>query len=92
MNRSLLDHLELYNIDENEPILTSGVVCRLLKIPVWILKELDREKVVSPTRKRGCSRLYSRRELTVLRHVWYYMNEKKVNVNGIKIILELERK
>jgi MerR family transcriptional regulator, heat shock protein HspR len=76
----------------DEPLYTSGVVCRLLEIPVWVLKQLDRESVVSPPRRKGRSRLYSKNELTKLRHVWYYMNINKVNVHGVKVILEMEER
>ena len=78
-------------ISLDEPIFTTGVVCRLIDIPVWILKQLDREQIVSPPRKtEGKARLYSKRELKLVKHCWYYMKTRKVNVNGLKVILEIE--
>ena len=79
-------------VAEDEPVFTSGVVSRLLEIPIWILKQLDREKVVSPPRVKGKSRLYSKKELERINHVWYYMRERGVNVGGVKVILEMEAK
>lgn len=79
-------------ISENEPVYTSGVVTRLLGIPVWVLKQLDRESVVKPPRKKGRHRFYSRNELKKLEHIWYYMNEQGVNVHGVRVILEMEAK
>lgn len=80
-------------IDVDEPIYTTGVIQRLLHIPIWVIKQLDREGVVSPERKIvGSSRLYSKRELKKLAHCWLYMNEKGVNVKGLKVILEIEAK
>jgi DNA-binding transcriptional MerR regulator len=79
-------------IPDNEPVYTSGVVTRLLGIPVWVLKQLDRESVVKPPRKKGRHRFYSRNELKKLEHVWYYMNEHGVNVHGVRVILEMEAK
>jgi MerR family transcriptional regulator/heat shock protein HspR len=79
-------------VAEDDPVFTSGVVCRLLGIPVWVLKQLDREKVVSPPRAKGRSRLYSKKELKQIGHVWYYMSERRVNVDGVKVILEMEAK
>lgn len=81
---------ERFEIPDDEPVFTSGVVCRLLEIPVWILKQLDRENVVRPPRRKGRSRLYSKREMEKIRHVWYYMRVKRVNVHGVKVILEME--
>lgn len=83
--------IEEVTIDIDEPVFTTGVVCRLLDIPVWVLKQLDREAIVSPPRKReGQSRLYSQRELKMVKHCWYYMSEHGVNVSGLKVILKIE--
>jgi len=79
-----------FTIGDDEPVYTSGVVCRLLRIPVWVLKQLDRECMVSPPRRSRGFRLYSMREVTKLHKIWYYMNEKGVNVQGVKIILEMQ--
>lgn len=82
----------LLEIPDNEPVYTSGVVTRLLGIPVWVLKQLDKESVVKPPRKKGRHRFYSRNELKKLEHIWYYMNEQGVNVQGVRVILEIEAK
>ncbi len=81
---------EVFEVGADEPVYTSGVVCRLLGIPVWVLKQLDREEIVTPRRKKGRSRLYSNEELNKLNHVWYIMREKKVKVAGLKYVLEME--
>ncbi len=80
----------IFDVGVNEPVYTSGVVCRLLGIPIWVLKQLDREKVVSPPRKKGKSRLYSKDELDKLSHIWYVMKEKNVKVSSLKYFLEME--
>ncbi|HTL71135.1 MAG TPA: MerR family transcriptional regulator [Candidatus Eisenbacteria bacterium] len=79
-----------FHIAADEPVFTSGVVCQLLSIPIWVLKQLDRENVVRPSRRKKSGRLYSRRELDKLEQVWFYMKTKRVNVQGVKVILELE--
>jgi MerR family transcriptional regulator, heat shock protein HspR len=75
----------------DEPVYTSGVISRLLDIPLWVLKQLDKEDVVKPPRSKGRYRFYSRNELKKLKHVWYYMKIRRVNVHGLKVILEMER-
>jgi MerR family transcriptional regulator, heat shock protein HspR len=83
---------EEFYIDVDEPVYTSGIVVRLLDIPVWILKQLDKEGVVCPIRKKkGSCRLYSKRELSYLAHCWEYISEKGVNVKGLKVILDMEK-
>jgi len=34
---------EEMEIDPDVPIYTSSVVCRLLGVPIWVLKQLDKE-------------------------------------------------
>lgn len=83
---------EDFEFDMNEPVFTTSVVTRLLGIPVWVLKQLDRESVVCPPRRhRECSRLYSKKDMLVLRKAWYYMSVKKIKVHGVKVLLELEK-
>jgi MerR family transcriptional regulator/heat shock protein HspR len=82
----------IFDVSINEPVYTSGVVCKLLGIPVWVLKQLDKEGIISPPRKKGKSRLYSKNELNKLSHIWYIMKEKKVRVSGLKYILEMEER
>lgn len=79
-------------ISPDEPIYTTGVVCRLINIPVWVLKQLDRYGIVSPQRKKGKARLYSMRELKKLQKCWFYIKEHKVNIKGLKVILDMEKK
>jgi len=82
-----------FEIDIDEPVFTTGVIQRLLDIPVWVIKQLDKEGIVSPDREiEGCARLYSKRELNKLAHCWEYMSKKGVKVKGLKVILEMEEK
>jgi len=82
----------IFEVGINEPVYTSGVIQRLLGIPVWVLKQLDKENIVRPPRKKGKSRLYSKKELNKLSHIWYLMKEKRVKVDGLKVILEMEER
>lgn len=77
-------------IDNDEPIFTTGVICKLLSIPHHVLKQLDEEGIVTPPRKKGKSRLYSKRELKKIQICWCYISEKKVNIPALRIILEME--
>ncbi|MFA5163853.1 MAG: MerR family transcriptional regulator [Patescibacteria group bacterium] len=82
----------IFDVGLDEPVYTSGVINKLLGIPVWVLKQLDKENIIRPLRKKGKSRLYSKNELNKLSHIWYLMKEKGVKVDGLKIILEMEEK
>jgi len=81
-----------FELDPEEPVFTTGVVCKLLKMPVWVLKQLDIEGLVSPPRKNtNNSRLYSTVQMKKLKRCWYYMNTKGVKINGLRIILKMEK-
>jgi DNA-binding transcriptional MerR regulator len=79
-----------FKIGADEPIYPSGVVVKLLGIPMHVLKQLDEEDIVKPPRKKGRARLYSKRELKKLENCWYYMKRHKVNIGGLKVILGME--
>lgn len=86
------EKFEAPEINLDEPIMTTGVVSGILRMPLWVLKQLDEQKVVSPKRRKGMGRLYSTNEFNRLKHIWYLMNVRRVKVDGIKVILEMEAK
>ena len=77
-------------IGPEEPVYVIGVVCRLVNIPVWTLRQLDKAGVVRPKRTGKKNRLYSLRDLKRLEYVHYLMEKKRVNIHGVKLILEKE--
>ncbi len=81
-----------FEIDKDEPVYTTGIVCRLLKIPVWTLKKFDREKIVMPKRREGNDRLYSKKDLNRLQYFWGLMRIKKVKFAGLKVIMQMKEK
>jgi len=87
------DFFEEVKIDGDMPVFTSGVVCKLLDIPVWVLKQLDREGIVCPPRKNtDQTRLYSKQQLNKLKYCWYYISQHNVKMGGLKVILKIEQK
>jgi len=77
-------------ISPEEPVYVMGVVCKLVDIPVWTLRQLDRAGVVRPKRLGKKNRLYSLKDLKRLEYVHYLMVQKRVNIHGLKIILGKE--
>jgi len=76
------------HISPDEPVYVISVVSRLVDLPVWTLRQLDKVGVVCPKRIGRKSRLYSLKDIRRLEYVHYLMEEKRVNIHGIKIILE----
>lgn len=78
-------------ISPDEPVYVISVVSKLLSLPVWTLRQLDKYGIVCPKRIGKKSRLYSLKEIKRLEYIQYLMEEKHVNMHGIRLILEIEK-
>jgi len=88
------DPLEQFSVEINPqaPLFIISVVSEMVHIPIWTLRKLDDMGVVQPRRMGKKTRCYSKQQIEVLSYVHYLMTEKGVNISGIKVILELEKK
>lgn len=77
-------------ISPDEPVYVISVVSKLVSLPVWTLRELDKKGVVCPKRIGKKSRLYSLKDVKRLEYVHYLMEDRHVNIHGIRLILERE--
>jgi MerR family transcriptional regulator/heat shock protein HspR len=77
-------------ISPDEPVYVISVVSKLVELPVWTLRALDKAGIVKPKRIGKKSRLYCLKDVKRLEYIHYLMQDKGVNIHGIKIILELE--
>ena len=77
-------------ISQDEPVYVISVVSRLVSLPVWTLRQLDKAGVVIPKRIGKKNRFYSLKDVKRLEYVHYLMEEKHVNIHGIKLIIEKE--
>ncbi len=77
-------------ISPDEPVYVISVVSKLVDMPVWTLRQLDKAGVVRPKRIGKKNRFYSLKDVKRLEYVHYLMEEKRVNIHGIKIILKSE--
>lgn len=77
-------------ISQDEPVYVISVVSRLVSLPAWTLRQLDKAGIVSPKRIGKKNRFYSLKDVKRLEYVHYLMEEKHVNIHGIKLIIEKE--
>ena len=77
-------------ISPDEPVYVISVASKLVDLPVWTLRQLDKAGIVCPKRIGKKSRLYSLKDIKRLEYVHYLMQDKRVNIHGIKIIIETE--
>lgn len=78
-----------FAIAADEPVYVIGVVSELVQLPIWTLRVLDREGLVKAHRRAGRSRLYSLADVRRLRHIRVLMIEQGVNIQGIRVILQI---
>lgn len=74
----------------DEPLYVISIAARLAGLPLWTLRVLDKEGIVRPQRTVSDRRLYSDRDIASLARVRYLTEERGVNINGVKLILEME--
>ena len=74
----------------DEPVYVISIAAKLAGLPSWTLRVLDKEGVVRPKRTAKDRRLYSDRDIALLARIRYLTEERGVNMNGVKLILEME--
>ncbi len=85
------DYIEFeFNINPEAPLFIISIVSEMVSMPVWTLRKLDDCGVVKPERIGKKARCYSKVQIKKLHYIRYLMEIKKVNISGIKHILEIE--
>ena len=79
-----------FDIDPQAPVFVIGVAAEVVRIPIWTLRKLDHMGVICPKRMGTRTRCYSHVQIKTLGYIKYLMEEKGVNISGIKVILEIE--
>lgn len=72
------------------PVYVISVAAKLTGLPAWMLRLLDQEGIVVPTRTEKNRRLYSDNDVARLRRIRHLTEERGVNMAGVKVILELD--
>jgi len=73
-------------IGYEEPVYGMNVVCRLIKIPEWTLRMLDKNKIVTPHKSDGNTRLYSQHDLERLQYIQELMEKNELDIRGLKVL------
>ena len=81
------NHLD---ISDDTPLYVISVAAQLSGLHPQTLRQYDRLGLVSPGRAPGRGRLYSLRDIVLLREVQRLSQEEGINLAGIKRILELQ--
>ena len=79
-----------FDLSDDTPVYVISVAAQLSGLHPQTLRQYDRLGLVSPGRSAGRGRLYSARDIMMLREVQRLSQEEGINLAGIKRILELE--
>ena len=77
------------NIGNNEPCYVISIAARILGVPTHTLRYYERIGIIEPSRSRGNIRLYSDRDMVLLRRVKTLMDDLGVNLAGVEVVLRL---
>jgi len=76
---------------DDEPLYTIGVVSRILNCDPSALRRYESAGLVSPGRTEGNTRLYSNNNVKTLRTVHQLIDQEKLNVQGVRMVLRLQQ-
>jgi MerR family transcriptional regulator/heat shock protein HspR len=77
--------------EHDAPVYTISVVAKLCGLHEQTLRLYERRGLLSPIRMSGRTRMYSQADLETLEQIIYLIREKGVNLEGVRMILEIEQ-
>lgn len=78
--------------DNTEPRYVISVTARMLGIQTYTLRYYERIGIIEPARSRGNIRLYSERDIALLRRAKTLMDDLGVNLAGVEVILRMAQR
>ena len=85
-------NVEYNELEDNEPRYGISIAARMVGVRTHTLRYYERIGIIEPTRSRGNIRLYSDRDIALLRHVRTLMDDLGVNVAGVEVILRMTQR
>ncbi len=80
------------NLDNTEPRYVISVTARMLGIQTHTLRYYEKIGIIEPARSGGNIRLYSERDITLLRRAKTLMDDLGVNLAGVEVILRMTQR
>jgi MerR family transcriptional regulator/heat shock protein HspR len=80
------------DIDNDEPRFVISIAARMVGVQVHTLRYYERIGVVEPSRSRGNIRLYSERDIALLRRVKTLMDDLGINLAGVEVFLRITKR
>ncbi len=80
------------DIDNDEPRYVISIAARILGIQSHTLRYYERIGIIEPPRSQGNIRLYSDRDIALLRRVRTLMEDLGINLAGVEVILRMTQR
>jgi len=80
---------ENYN---TEPRYVISVAAKMLDMQTYTLRYYERVGIIEPRRSRGNVRLYSDRDIAVLKRVKALVDDMGINLPGVEVILRMMKR
>ena len=80
------------NLDDTEPRYVISVTARMLGVQTYTLRYYERIGIIEPARSRGNIRLYSEKDVALLRRAKTLMDDLGVNLAGVEVILRMAQR
>ena len=80
------------NSDETEPRYVISVTARMLGVQTHTLRYYEKIGIVEPARSQGNIRLYSERDITLLRRAKTLVDDLGVNLAGVEVIMRMTQR
>jgi len=77
------------NRDDTEPRYVISVAASILGTQTHTLRYYERIGVIEPSRSQGNTRLYSERDIALLRRAKALVDDMGVNLAGVEVILRM---
>lgn len=74
------------------PVFPVNIVCELLHMQYYMLHEIIKEGLLREPKRKKHKKLFSKSDIRLLNYIKYLVEERGVNLNGVKVILEIEHK
>ena len=80
---------EMENSEYAEPRYVISIAAKLVGVQVHTLRYYEKVGIIEPSRSQGKNRLYSERDIALLRQMKNLMQELGVNLAGAEVIMRL---
>ena len=78
-------------LDDTEPRYVISIAARMVGVPTHTLRYYERVGIIEPPRSQGNLRLYSNRDIALLRRVKELVSDLGVNLAGVEVILRMSQ-